>query len=122
VDGNPDGNFADGSVTATNLDSNAWWQVDLGTSVTVTSVVVYNRTDCCASRLSDYWVFVSNTPFLPNDTPATLFGRAGTFSSHQTFAPSPSFPIPVGAQGRYVRVQLSGADYLSLAEVQVMGQ
>jgi hypothetical protein len=30
--------------------------------------------------------------------------------------------IAAGAQGRYVRVQLAGANYLSLAEVQVFGQ
>src|SRR5207247_2268044 len=43
-------------------------------------------------------------------------------SSHQTTAPNPSANIFVpNAQGRYVRVQLSGADYLSLAEVQVLG-
>jgi hypothetical protein len=122
VDGNTDGSFFDGSVTATNADANAWWQVDLGASVTVNSVVVWNRTDCCGSRLGDYWVFVSNSPFLPTDTPATLQNRPGTFSSHQTLAPNPSTTITVGAPGRYVRVQLSGMDYLSLAEVQVFGQ
>ncbi len=121
VDGNTDGLFFDGSVTATNLDNNAWWQVDLGASASVSSVVVWNRTDCCGSRLNDYWVFVSNTPFLNSDTPATLQNRAGTFSSHQTTAPNPSTSIPVGTQGRYVRVQLSNPNYLSLAEVQVLG-
>jgi hypothetical protein len=121
VDGNQDGNFFDGSVTATNADANAWWQVDLGASAAVSSIVVWNRTDCCNSRLGDYWVFVSDIPFLPTDTPATLQNRAGTFSSHQTAAPNPSITIAAGAQGRYVRVQLSGTNYLSLAEVQVFG-
>ena len=122
MDGNTDGNFFDGSVTATNLDPNAWWQVDLGASAAVSSIVVWNRTDCCGSRLNDYWVFVSDTPFLPTDTPATLQNRAGTSSSHQTSAPNPSTTIAVAAQGRYVRVQLTGTNYLSLAEVQVFGQ
>jgi hypothetical protein len=121
VDGNTDGKFFDGSVTATNLDTNAWWQVDLGVSAAVTSIVVWNRTDCCGSRLNDYWVFVSDTPFLATDTPATLQSRAGTFASHQIAAPDPSTTILAGVQGRYVRVQLSGANYLSLAEVQVIG-
>ncbi len=121
VDGNTDGAFFDGSVTATNADPNAWWQVDLGASFTVNSVMIWNRTDCCGTRLSDYWIFVSDTPFLSTDTPATLQFRAGTFASHQTGAPNPSTNIVVNAQGRYVRVQLSGTDYLSLAEVQVFG-
>ena len=122
VDGNVDGNWADNSITHTNLDANAWWQVDLGSSASVSSIAVWNRTDCCGSRLSDYWVFVSDTPFSPSDTPATLQNRAGTYSSHQTSQPSPSAVISIpGAQGRYVRVQLSGTNYLSLAEVQVFG-
>lgn len=95
--------------------------MDLGASVSVSSVVVWNRTDCCGSRLSDFWVFISDTPFLPSDTPTTLQNRAGTFSNHQTDAPNPSTTITGSAQGRYVRVQLTGTDYLSLAEVQAMG-
>ena len=121
VDGNTDGVFGDNSVTATNFDTNAWWQVDLGSPATVNAVTIWNRTDCCGDRLSDYWVFVSNTPFGPTDTPATLWSRAGTWSSHQTSQPNPSITIQTGGvQGQYVRVQLSGTNYLSLAEVQVM--
>jgi hypothetical protein len=123
VDGITDGNFFNGSVTHTNLDMNAWWQVDLNASTTVASIVIWNRTDaCCNTRLNDYWVFVSDTPFGATDTPTTLQNRAGTFASHQTTVPSPSTTIAVGARGRYVRVQLTGAGYLSLAEVQVLGQ
>jgi hypothetical protein len=121
VDGSTDGQFFDGSVTATNLDSNAWWQVDLGAPTSINSIVVWNRTDCCANRLNDYWVFVSNTPFLPTDTPATLQFRAGTFASHQTTAPNPSTVIAAVTQGQYVRIQLTNPNYLSLAEVQVFG-
>jgi hypothetical protein len=120
VDGNTNGNFWAGSVTATLPDANAWWQVDLGSSATVNSIVIWNRTDCCGDRLADYWVFVSAAPFGPTDTPSTLQSRTGTWGSHQTTAPNPSATIAVGgAQGRYARVQLTGTDYLSLAEVQV---
>ena len=46
--------------------------------------------------------------------------RAGTFASHQTTAPDGSATISTtGAQGRYVRIQLTGTNFLSLAEVQV---
>jgi hypothetical protein len=80
----------------------------------------WNRTDCCADRLNDYWVFVSNSPFTPADTPATLASRPGTWNSHQITAPNPSARITTdGASARYVRVQLSGANSLSLAEVQI---
>jgi hypothetical protein len=71
--------------------------------------------------LSDYWVFVSNTPFADSDTPATLSVRASTWSFHQTSQPNPNTVLAVpNFYGRYVRVQLSGTNYLSLAELQVM--
>jgi hypothetical protein len=66
-------------------------------------------------------VFVSDTPFLASDTPATLQNRPGTSSRHEIGVPMPSATIPLTAQGRYVRVQLNGTNYLSLAEVQVLG-
>jgi len=43
------------------------------------------------------------------------------WNNHQTTAPNPSTTIPVNTTGRYVRVQLNGANYLNLAEVQVFG-
>jgi hypothetical protein len=123
VDGTTDGQFFNGSVTHTNREANAWWQVDLGASVPIGSIVIWNRTDCCSDRLNDYWVFVSDTAFSPADTPATLKDRTGTWSCHQTAVPHPSATItPNGARGRYVRVQLSGTNHLSLAEVQVFGK
>ena len=123
VDGNTEGDFFKGSVTSTKQDANAWWQVDLGASTAIGSIAIWNRTDCCAARLSDYWVFVSDTPFSGADTPATLQKRAGVWKSHQTVAPNPSTTIATeGTKGRYVRVQLSGTGYLSLAEVEVFGR
>jgi hypothetical protein len=89
VDGNTDGDLTAGSVTATNLDSNAWWQVDLGVSATINAIDVWNRTDGSQDRLNNYWVFVSDKPFSATDRPATLQERAGTVGNHQTITPSP---------------------------------
>ncbi|MGA3018759.1 MAG: discoidin domain-containing protein [Bryobacteraceae bacterium] len=89
VDGNTNGDFTAGSVTHTNLDSNAWWQVDLGTSAIIHAIEIWNRTDGAQERLNDYWVFVSDKPFSPTDTPASLQGRAGTVGNHQTKFPNP---------------------------------
>ncbi len=123
VDGITDGDITNNSVTHTNLDANAWWQVDLGSSATVKSVVIANRTDCCGDRLGDYWVFISDQPFSAADTPANLQKRPGVWGSHQTTAPQTRATIAVpDVHGRYVRVQLSGTNYLSLAEVQVIGK
>jgi hypothetical protein len=118
----PGGGSVVGSVTHTNLDANAWWQVDLGFSAKIRSIKIWNRTDGSINRLSDYWVFVSDTPFSPAETPAGLQKRPGTWSNHQNAYPNPAATIAVGgARGKYVRVQLAGTNYLSLAEVQVLG-
>ena len=98
TDGNTNGNFFSGSVTHTNLEANAWWQVDLGASATVNSIVVWNRTDCCSTRLSDYWVFVSDTPFAPTDTPATLQNRAGHIQQPSDRDPQSLLTISVAAR------------------------
>ena len=122
MDGNTSGNFFDGSVTATNLETNPWWQLDLGVQTMIDSVVIYNRTDCCAERLADYYVFVSSAPFGAGDTLASLQSRANTIWFHQTGVPSPSVAIGLGGfAGRYLRIQVPGTNYLSLAEVQVSG-
>lgn len=93
VDGNTNGDFTLGSVTATNLDPQAWWQVDLGEAVPIEAVEIWNRTDGSQERLENYWVFVSDQPFSPADTPTSLKGRAGVVVNHQTMMPNPSTVI-----------------------------
>jgi hypothetical protein len=38
----------------------AWWQVDLGGKKKINQIIIYNRTDCCANRLSNYQVSISD--------------------------------------------------------------
>ena len=113
VDGNTDGYFLNKSTTHTSYEQGAWWQVDLGSKKNINQIIIYNRTDCCVDRLSNYQVSISNK---------------ADFSTHtyqQDFhvAPNPKKTIKLntpGKQGRYVRIQLLDKNYLSLAEVQVM--
>lgn len=130
ADGNTDGNFNNGSVSHTNTELTPWWQIDLGTSQAITKIRLWNRTDCCKDRLSDYYVFVSDTDFrsISND-PTVLAADSrvrtytNTLSGNTTaFLTLDNLFNPIA--GRYVRVQLkdSGvARVLSLAEVQVFG-
>jgi hypothetical protein len=121
VDGNTDGVYSDGSISHTGDDVNAWWQVDLGNANQIQQISVYNRTDCCSDRLTDYWVFVSPTPFDTSLTPVRQAAQPGVWSNHQTGTAGTPTRIPGPATGRYVMVQLAGTNYLSLAEVQVLG-
>ncbi|MEQ9302317.1 MAG: carbohydrate-binding protein, partial [Marinoscillum sp.] len=110
IDGNTSGNWSDGSVTHTSADtSNPWWEVDLGGTYDIDYIDIYNRTNCCSERLSNFTVSV-------------IDGSTTTFS--QTFAsyPDPSISINTGgAIGDLVRVQINGTGTLSLAEVEVYG-
>lgn len=85
------------------------------------SGISLTRTDCCSDRLTDYWVFVSSTPFDTSLTPVQQAAQPGVWSNHQTGTAGVPTRIPGPATGRYVMVQLAGTNYLSLAEVQVLG-
>ncbi|MFI7679211.1 alpha-L-fucosidase [Actinophytocola sp. NPDC049390] len=124
VDGNTDGRFGAGSVTHTAEPSQqAWWQVDLGAVTGVSSVEVWNRTDCCADRLSDFWVLASDDP-ITADSLAEARATPGVTAVHvpgQAGTPS-VVRLPDGTTARHVRVQLaSPTNPLSLAEVEVRG-
>jgi RHS repeat-associated protein len=119
VDGNTSGNWGDSSTTHTNSDYQAWWQVDLGSVQPINSIKVWNRTDCCGERLYDSYVLVSDAPFTSTDLTATLnqAGASNYYTPGQTGTPT---TLTVNRTGRYVRVQLTGTNFLSLAEVQIM--
>jgi len=127
VDGNTDGNFAAASVTHTGSQENAWWDLDLGATAAINYFRIWNRTDCCQSRLKDYWVFASDRPFADADTPERLTSRPNTWSNHQISPPDPNVMIATGRiQARYIRIQLGrpqepSMNYLSLGEVEVLG-
>jgi hypothetical protein len=62
-----DGNYTDFSHTYPT-DTNATWEVSLGTNYGLERIVIYNRTDCCQSRLRDITARVLTT-----DSTATNF-------------------------------------------------
>lgn len=108
VDGNTDGNWYGNSVTHTGYEPNAWWQVDLSTRQALGQVVVYNRTDCCTDRLANFDVLLSDDGV--TWVPGASFGGVAPVRT----------PLSLGgAYARFVRIQLQGTNYLSLAEVQV---
>ncbi len=124
IDGDTDGsrgpNGSNASVTHTQNEANAWWMVDLGDIAEIEAINIWNRTDCCANRLTNYYVFVSDVPFISTN-PVTTTNQSGVsvFQQSQT-AGSPT-TIPIDRTGRFVRVQLVGSGIIHMAEVEVMG-
>ncbi len=120
VDGNVDGQWGGGSVTHTQADAPAWWQVDLGAVQSLHALRLWNRTDCCGERLADVQVFVSATD-MSSRTPAQLLADPAVWRATYAGAVGRTALVALGTAGRFVRVQLAGPQYLSLAEAQVWG-
>jgi galactose oxidase len=107
VDGNTL-SVTDTGLSQTNSDPQAWWQVDLGSTQAIGRVHVWRRTDCCLDRLADFDVKLSRD------------GDAWTSTLHVAGqAGQPSILDFSGKTGRYVRVQLTGTNFLALTEVEV---
>jgi len=120
VDSNTSGNWNDNSLSHTNFEHQPWWQVDLGGVRQIGTLILWNRTDCCGSRLSNFYVLVSDNPFNSTNLTATI-NQSGVSSYYTADPVGTSKEIAVYRSGRYVRVQLAGDDYLQLAEVEVRG-
>jgi hypothetical protein len=120
VDGNTNGAWQADSVTHTDLAAGPWWWVDLGSVRHIQGIRLFNRTDCCSSRLSHYQVFVSadSTDGFDGSWPlivdrSDLVIPDGDGSPHL---------LEVDVSARWVAITKTDTDILSLAEVQVLGQ
>lgn len=106
VDGNTSGRYGSNSCTHTHSDQGAWWEVDLGAEYVIHEVKIWNRIDCCQSRLNHISVMAGNTECAA----ITSFGS----SQERT----------VGCnkiRASRVRIKHTNKDYLTLCEVQVIG-
>jgi hypothetical protein len=124
VDGVRKGDFRKGSIAHTEVDPHAFLEIDLGTAEPIAKLRIWNRTDCCADRLRNYWILISETPFADSETPKTMSGKPGVWS---WFGSTPDHTTTIftgGARGRYVRLQFDDDEYvpdryLSVAEIEV---
>ena len=106
------------NYTHTTLESEAWWKVSLEGVHRVKEVNVFNRTDCCKDRLKDFKIILHHangvlTRFNPNK--GYDEERVEDVYSFKFF--QDAFTDIVA-----VTVQLEGTNYLSLADVQVLGE
>ena len=120
VDGNTNGVFFTNpsSVSATNNEYQAWWEVDLGANYNIEQINIYNRTDG-SDRTHDAYIMVSSTPFTSGNLNDAL-AQADFQQLITGLLGSPS-TVNLASPGRYVRIQLNGSGYLVLGELEVMG-
>ncbi len=126
VDGNTNGDYGQGSVSSTNYDQYAWWQVDLGGVQSIDAVELWKRTGCsaCDGRLANFYVFVTEDEDFPaadGNDPNKLKDDPTVWNQFFTQTVTQTTTIPVGKYGRVVRIQLAGTNFLHLAEVKVFG-
>jgi len=115
VDGNTSGDWNAHSVSSTKKEQGAWWQVDLGSTKLIKQIHLFNRADCCIERLSYYRVSIADDSDFKRTTYQKIF---------YSYPKVPMEPIDLSmrsVQGRYIKIQLLGNNFLSLAEVQVAG-
>ncbi|XP_019630254.1 PREDICTED: uncharacterized protein LOC109474390 [Branchiostoma belcheri] len=91
-----------------------WWRVDLGRSLAIGSVVVFNRQDCCQERLNNFRVHVGDSSNVTSNPQCG--GDHAVTSGQQRITVDCD-----GLRGRYVGISLPRTDILTLCEVQVYG-
>ena len=111
VDGNT---LKRSSMTHTTNEAGAWWEVDLRHTAEIESILLFNRFDCCRERLANFNVILYN---FAHETVAT-FHEAGGSKDQLEYG----FVVAPPKKVHFIRVQLLGTNYLSLAEVEVFGK
>jgi hypothetical protein len=125
VNGNTDPDFfRELSVMHTSdTPPQSWFEVDLGSVQAISSADIWNRSDFHLEWTTNFYVFVSDVPFVSKNIAATM-AQSGVSTFYWGSAASIGYSIPLNRTGRYVRVQLTGSpsQFLYMAEVQVWSQ
>mmetsp|Transcript_32208 Transcript_32208/g.51257 ORF Transcript_32208/g.51257 Transcript_32208/m.51257 type:complete len:1524 (+) Transcript_32208:142-4713(+) len=113
----------------TQVDSQPFWEVDLGRICVIERIQLWNREDsppdsalepdAFTSRLFPCWIMLSAIPFdraLVNAYSSCAAKKKFTKNVRRTV-----WNVPPNTAARYVRVQLEGTNYLHFAECQVFG-
>ncbi|MCJ8294598.1 MAG: discoidin domain-containing protein, partial [Colwellia sp.] len=117
--------YGSSEITHTDLGSQPYWTLDLGSVQNIETINIWNRTDCCSNRLTNFHVFVSDLPFTGTSVNDSQ-NQQGVLNLYTAGTAGTTTGLSLTRTGRYVRVQLSntavtGENVLSLAEVQVFG-
>jgi len=105
IDGNTNQNFGQNSCTHSSTSSDNWWNIELGATKWISHVVIWNRSDCCNTRLTGSYVEVGGT-----NCSGTLDDST---SSGQT--------ITCEEAGSSVKVISGNAGAFTLCEVEIFG-
>lgn len=115
ADGIIDGAVSHESVSATNMESNPWWQTDLGTNQDIGEITIWNTEGAAKENLSNFWIFASDKEL--TGTLNQLKNNKEITKIHVTEIPDPSITRLINTSARYIRIQIEGYKSLALSEV-----
>ena len=120
-DGNTNGEWGGGSVCESGAGAEQYWQVDLqAVSPLIETVDIWNRTDCCDDRTINFYVFISDVPFTGTSVAESL-AQPGVKSFYTAGKAGRPTTIATNVSGRYIRLQNTGGQSLTLAELTATG-
>ncbi len=102
---------------------NEWVQIDLGSTMFISTVVIHNRTSCCSNRINNVYVMVADTPFPSNTDLTQSINNADVIHQLGDETNSVVIGVDINQMGRYIRIQKSGnnldENWINLVEMQV---
>ena len=132
VDGNTDGSNVSG-LAHSQFEANPFFDVDLGSSMHITSIRLWNRTDesddsaleanTYSKQLLPCYVMISQHPF-PKDAGRDSLYTSLDQSTKIRFVEDRRmniWTVPAYTKGRFVRIQLEGTNFLHFAQLEVFG-
>ncbi len=120
VDGNTTGLVREKTVAHTENELNPFWEIDLESVSDIYQIKVWNRTDCCKERLTNFHLLLSEEPFVSDELEEVLNQDGVTKKFWGTPTDNPMI-FNIDQKSRYIRIQLAKKEFLSLAEIEIMG-
>ena len=115
VNDDPDRYNNKGSHTHTKYEYEPWWYVELGEVREISTIEIFNRVDCCRSRLRGFTLIITNA-----GAEVVSVTYPGTPDLKTVLTPPDDHPEPF-YRGDKVEIKILGrSEYLSLAQVRVL--
>ncbi|MEM6628614.1 MAG: PQQ-dependent sugar dehydrogenase, partial [Bacteroidota bacterium] len=126
VDGDTSGTNVwgqDADLQHTQTESQPWWKVNLGSVNPLDSMRIYNRSNCCQSRLNNFYILVASSDFDANLAIDTLLADTSITAFHFPGSAGLIETISLGhINGQFAAIKLTASSVqLHMAEVEVYG-
>ena len=117
-----------GSFSATNVEMEPWFDLDLGEISDVEFIDIWNTVDLngadieqASSHFKNFYVLISDSAF--SDSTLAHARAQANYEYFKDSVPARKFSLNhLGVTGRYIRIQGQGTNKLAMAEIEVVGK